>query len=62
MENPVQDTKKIIETLLLTLLISLWLYWLWSRWTFYRFALKFPGCFGLPVIGSFDTIKDFKSE
>ncbi|XP_065354384.1 probable cytochrome P450 313a4 [Calliphora vicina] len=57
----VQDTKDLIKTLLLTAFISLWLYWMWSRQHFYRFAIKFPGCFGYPVIGSFDTIKNFKS-
>lgn len=53
---------KFSKTILLLLGISLWLYWLWTRRSFYRIALKMPGYFGLPIIGVFLRIMHPKRE
>lgn len=48
----VTDVKNL-KLALLVITIALWLCWLWQRRNLYWFALKFPGEWGVPIIGAF---------
>ncbi|TMW44588.1 hypothetical protein DOY81_010332 [Sarcophaga bullata] len=60
MVEEIQGIRDLLKSLIISSLICFWLYWLYSRRNLYRFAMKFPGCFGLPIIGCFTAIKDLR--
>ncbi|XP_053963831.1 probable cytochrome P450 313a4 [Anastrepha ludens] len=50
-----------VNIIFLSLILTLWAYWLWTRKELYAFAFRFPGLFGFPIFGVIHRLKSLNN-
>ncbi|XP_036229710.2 probable cytochrome P450 313a4 isoform X1 [Bactrocera oleae] len=53
----ISEKQDFIKVIILSLTVTLWFYWLWTRKNVYQFSSRFSGLFGWPLFGILHRIK-----